>query len=190
MFIVDAVKLIVNKQRLAWRRCRNTLQERVKRLVEAAAEQILSDFLPIRLELYAKRRAHLIRECKQQWLRLDASVRFIAAVVARQLDITDKRGAELALYLYEQGYPTARLLESLQRVERELEVAALTVASYDYLLSMPISSMTPERVERLRSECGSKTEELARLRASTPISLWRHDLELLDAHFRELLEYG
>merc|ERR1711871_518279 len=52
---------------------------------------------------------------------------------------------------------------------------------YDYLLSMPIWSLTFEKAEKLRNQLREKEEELEALRNSTVESLWEKDLNALEA---------
>lgn len=52
-----------------------------------------------------------------------------------------------------------------------------TGASYDYLLSMPIWSLTLERVEALKDEADSQAMEVERLRNTTSKQLWAEDLD-------------
>lgn len=48
---------------------------------------------------------------------------------------------------------------------------------YDYLLSMPIWSLTWERVQQLRAERESTQQQLSTLLALTPKTIWKQDLE-------------
>ena len=64
---------------------------------------------------------------------------------------------------------------------------------FDYLLSMPLWSLTMERVEQLKREHRAKLSELKELRATTVYMLWHRDLDAflvgLDEHEeRERLE--
>ncbi len=50
-------------------------------------------------------------------------------------------------------------------------------ASYDYLLSMPIWSLTLERVQALKDEADKQTKEVQRLKSTAPEELWVEDLD-------------
>ena len=58
---------------------------------------------------------------------------------------------------------------------------AVLAKRYSYLLSMPLWSLTHERVASLRSEAAEKTSALERLRGKTPQSLWLADLDVLES---------
>lgn len=66
-------------------------------------------------------------------------------------------------------------------VEEEPEAseggAPTDVGTYDYLLSMPINSLTLEKVEALQSEAEDMRSQVARLRATTEKQMWRDDLD-------------
>lgn len=49
---------------------------------------------------------------------------------------------------------------------------------YDYLLGMPLWSLTLERVQQLLKEQAEKEDELARLSRTAPEQLWEVDLDL------------
>eukprot|EP00166_Cyanidium_caldarium_P001262 ctg_165.g63 len=53
-------------------------------------------------------------------------------------------------------------------------------SGYDYLLSMPLWSLTRERVEELRRQRDGKVGELEVTRATTPKELWLRDLEQVE----------
>ncbi|KAF6000488.1 DNA topoisomerase [Cyanidiococcus yangmingshanensis] len=53
-------------------------------------------------------------------------------------------------------------------------------SGYDYLLSMPLWSLTKERVDELRRQRDEKASELERMRATRPTELWNQDLDRLE----------
>lgn len=48
---------------------------------------------------------------------------------------------------------------------------------YNYLLSMPIWSLTHERVQKLQAEAASQADLVRRLTATTNRQMWAQDLE-------------
>lgn len=55
--------------------------------------------------------------------------------------------------------------------------AAAEAGSYDYLLSMPINSLTLEKVQALQQEAEETRGEVERLRATTEKQMWSDDLD-------------
>merc|ERR1712217_830465 len=60
---------------------------------------------------------------------------------------------------------------------------------YDYLLGMPIWSLTLERVEELKKQNQVKTEELNNLQKKTPEELWTTDLDAVEAELDAIDEW-
>ena len=54
-------------------------------------------------------------------------------------------------------------------------------ADYDYLLSLPLWSLTMEKVEDLKAEKARKEAELNALLAKSPRDLWSTDLDAFEA---------
>ena len=52
------------------------------------------------------------------------------------------------------------------------------LTAYDYLLSMPLWSLTFEKVEKLKKEADAKLHELEALQKTTEKQLWIDDLNL------------
>jgi DNA topoisomerase-2 len=57
-----------------------------------------------------------------------------------------------------------------------------TSASFDYLLSMPLSSLTSERIDALTKEALKKESDLRSIRDTLPEELWVNDLDKLAPH--------
>lgn len=54
------------------------------------------------------------------------------------------------------------------------------VKDYDYLVGMPISSLTAEKIEELMRQHEVKQKELTEMKKKTPKKLWLDDLDLLE----------
>lgn len=61
--------------------------------------------------------------------------------------------------------------------EDEGEAAAPSTANYDYLLSMPLSSLTWEKVQQLQADAAGQAALVARLHATTGADMWVADLD-------------
>jgi len=51
--------------------------------------------------------------------------------------------------------------------------------SYDYLLRLPIYSLTLEKINELNKQCETKRQELLFIKSKTAEELWKIDLEEL-----------
>lgn len=137
--------------------------------------EILLDFFPLRLAFYQRRKAHLVDALTEEWNRLENKVRFIEEIASGALKIQNKRKADLVKELASRDYRSFSNNNTAESEESADEPASLK--AYDYLLNMPISSLTLERAAQLRSERDQKEAALSALLARSPKDLWKADLE-------------
>ena len=121
---------------------------------------ILLDFFDIRIQYYIKRREHIIKKLKRELLILEAKARFIKEYIDGELDINKKSKDYIISLLEENDYPTDE-------------------NSYDYLLRLPIYSLTLEKINELNKQCETKKSELLFIKSKTAEDLWKIDLEEL-----------
>ena len=62
------------------------------------------------------------------------------------------------------------------------------LSDFDYLLSMPIYSLTAEKVEELLKQLAAKRQEIDQLLVLTPVDLWQRDLDAFEAVWKEQLQ--
>ncbi len=53
-----------------------------------------------------------------------------------------------------------------------------SLADFDYLLGMPIWSLTKEKIAKLKEQAGDKEKELLKLLEKSPKDLWNTDLNV------------
>lgn len=137
----------------------------------SSPEEILEEFYELRLGFYQKRKEYLTEKLTTEWSKLDNKVRFITEIIDGELVIHKKKKELIISEL------KARQFKAFsEKSEDSLEDNA---NMYDYLLSMPLWSLTFERVEKLNNEKKLKEEELNKLLVLTPRELWRIDLRAL-----------
>ncbi|EPT26031.1 DNA topoisomerase 2, putative [Toxoplasma gondii ME49] len=165
--------------------------------------EIIKEFAPIRLEFYHRRKAYCLAMLEKARRILSNRLRFILAVVNGELIINNKRKKALIEELFSQGYDPMKEIEDAANAgiraalkrdvtvddealaeggeEEEEIVAGCTAKHYDYLLGMPMWSLTLEKVEDLRGEMRQKELELEELRHTSVQTLWKRDLDALVA---------
>ncbi len=147
--------------------------------------EILFDFYPLRLAFYQKRKAHLVDAMTEDWNRLENKVRFIEEIASGALKIQNKRKVDLVKELASREYKSFDSRETATEESAELAEEPKSMKAYDYLLNMPISSLTAERAAQLRAERDAKEAALSDLLAHTPKDLWRADLQEFLTVWRE-----
>ena len=121
-----------------------------------SAEEIIQDFFDLRLEYYGKRKVAVVNKLEKELLKLENKVRFILGVVKSEIKISNRKKADIVATLQEKGFDQlekdskskSNTEESDETEDSEtMPKSKGTVKGYDYLLSMPIFSLTMEKVE-------------------------------------------
>lgn len=162
----------------------------------ANVEAIMDEFYSYRLQLYAKRKEWLLQDMQKDLRRLTNQARFIQMIIDNKLTISKKKKSVLIAELQKLGFDPfpktkdATKEEQILQAEQDEEAEEDTTdaSSYDYLLGMPLWSLTQERVEKLLKQIGDKEEEVDVLMKKSKEDLWRHDLDEFISEWRLQLE--
>jgi DNA topoisomerase-2 len=130
---------------------------------------ILCEYAPVRLSGYVLRRQKLLERLRSESSLLFNRVRFIELVMDDVIVLSRKSREEVELCLEEHG------------LERGGSSASDSAPSYDYLLDMPLSSITSERKAALDAQLSSKLAEIARIENTTPEDMWLCDISALES---------
>ncbi|KAF9068525.1 DNA topoisomerase [Rhodocollybia butyracea] len=146
-------------------------------------EAILEEFYPSRLAYYQKRKDHLAGQIQLVLDRLNNQARFIQMIVDKKLVVSARKKVDIIADLRNhkfQPFPKPRKAaksdEAEGEVEEEEEPAGAT-SDFDYLLNMPIYSLTKEKIDKLRQQSGDQEQHLVTLLGKTPKDLWNADLD-------------
>lgn len=159
-------------------------------------EEIVQEFFQTRFALYEKRRAYLLEELEKEMVCLDNKQRFILLVINGELKVAKRKKAELLAELKRLQFdPILKKKEKVTTVDAVVEndeeeegtdssstntVTDTLERGYDYLLSMPLWSLTAEKVAQLGAQREKKASEKGRMEATTPRELWETDLSALE----------
>ena len=169
-------------------------------------EEMVDDYFPVRLQLYHDRKQAL--ECSKEYTaKLTRNkAEFIEQVVGGRIDLVsgNKTKQDTILELEEIGFSKSSSLQKIlyesksstsnkhtsspgeadsEDAENDNDVADSS-KQYDYLLNMPISSLTSDRIDSLRAEAEKTDSELHEVQQTTPENLWHTDLEKLDNYLK------
>ncbi|KAF9870326.1 DNA topoisomerase 2 [Colletotrichum karsti] len=151
-------------------------------------EDILEEFYTYRLDMYAERKKHWLGVYHADFRKLSEQARFIREIIDGKLVIARKKKAvlveELAKRKYE-PFPRGKdkqtkkknTDEEMEGDEEEEEDGDGQGNAYDYLLSMPLWSLTQERLDRLQRQIEAKQAEHDSLLALSEKDLWCNDLD-------------
>jgi DNA topoisomerase-2 len=144
-----------------------TLDETRSLRIFSKAEDIVTYFVDFRLGYYVKRREWLIKSLESELKTLTSRAQFVKAIVDGQLQVANVKRADLVKAIEQLG------------IDKEEE-------SYDFLLTMPIHTLTAEKYAELLKRRDGKQKELDKTRKTTPERLYRDDLAELRSKVESL----
>jgi DNA gyrase/topoisomerase IV subunit B len=120
---------------------------------------ILLDFYDLRLDFYQKRKTHLLKVLESELVILNSKVRFITEYINNDIQINKKTKDFIISLLEERKYPKHPQHKN-----------------YDYLVMMPIVSLSKEKIDELTKSRDSKQHQLDTLKNKSEKQLWKEDL--------------
>lgn len=169
---------------------------RIKRYT--SSNEILSDFYYQRLEFYDRRKSYMLEDLQNQLTKLSEQARFIMLIIEGKLSVSNKKIKELLQTLQDLKFvmfsndnkPIKDLKNTLfikeeeddfsddQNEPEQKENKPKTLQLfYEYLLGMPIWSLTKEKYDKLLSQKDEKQKEFNWLKSQSPNDLWNIDLD-------------
>ena len=143
----------------------STLDEFGKLMIFENTKDIIKYFVNFRLKYYHKRKQFLIDKMNRELKVLSNRGRFIKSIIDGKLKVNN-----VAKALIIEGIE----LMGLDKIDD----------SYDYLLRMPIYSLTKEMYEKIKEDFLSKKEEIKILEATDPKDMYLLDLTELKKKFK------
>ncbi|KAI9710070.1 MAG: DNA topoisomerase 2 [Chrysothrix sp. TS-e1954] len=157
----------------------------------ASVLDILEEFYHVRLGKYDERKRHMLGEMEKDIDKMTNQARFIEMIIDGKLVVSRKAKKVLVEELRVKGFRAIPKLVDARKqgefeaiVEEDAEVDesnedAATVAAnvYDYLLGMPIWSLTQERFEKLKRNIGDREAEHKTLTKTSTKEIWTRDLD-------------
>ena len=122
-----------------------------------SAEDILVDFVEIRLECYRKRKAHLLKTMTERQVLLNSKNRFITEVIEGGIVVFRRPKADL-------------------EAELKTKKFAPVDGTYDYLLNIKTYQYTLEAVKALVDEVEKLRSDTEALKATTVVNMWKSDI--------------
>lgn len=135
-----------------------TIDENNKIKVFNDCSEIINSFIKVKLQYTQKRKDYLIRELQELISVLNSKVIFISKVVSKKLKVSNVPKSEIVL--------------NLEKIKDIVKVQD----SYDYLLKMPIYTLTLEKIQELNTLLSEKTNELKTLESKSPQQIWLEEL--------------
>nr|CAB3267169.1 DNA topoisomerase 2-alpha [Phallusia mammillata] len=149
--------------------------------------EIFKQFYNLRVQLYTKRKDFLLGLLTAESKKLSNQARFILEKIEGKITIFNKAKKILIKMLLDNKYdsdPVKVWKETLQKASEQQDTEAdetdteedLKGPDFNYILNMPLWSLSKERKDDLLKQRDAKMQELENLRLKTPINLWEDDL--------------
>ena len=129
-------------------------------------KEILKEYYDERLSLYEKRKEYILNIMKKDLDIMSYKCKFILMVVEKKIKINNKKKTDIENTLVDNNFPKMNDSNSDKK-------------SYNYLLNMPIYSLTYEKIEELKKQIDCKQTEYDTLCSKTSINIWREELDKL-----------
>jgi DNA topoisomerase-2 len=141
------------------------LDERGKLMIFDSVPEVVEHFVNFRLKYYTKRKAFLIKKLTDELAYLSNRAKFIKLIIDGKLRVNNRPKSEIA---------------------EELETLKFDKVSdsYNYLLNMPIHSLTKETYAQLLTEVAETKTELTTVKATDPTDMYRTDLNELKKNLK------
>jgi len=127
-------------------------------------QEIIDGFYDVRLDMYGKRKAYLLKDLEKKLVKLSNRAKYIMANLDGSVDLRRKSSEEVTRLLLEKGF---QVLDG----------------DFKYLIKMPMDSVTQENVEKILKEKDEAEEELSALRALTLEKMWLGELDILEKEY-------
>lgn len=133
---------------------------------------IIQEFYEIRLEYYQKRYDYLIEKYTYELKIIESKIKFIEGIINDKIVIFKKDDDEVNKILEDNN------LIKISKVTFE-DTNEEDVKTFDYLLNMPMRTMTKKKLDELNKQLLEKGILLEELMNKNPKLLWKEDLEQL-----------
>ena len=159
----------------------------------ATIEAIVDEFMVVRLGYYDTRKQHQLRDMELVLKKLTNKVKYIQLVLDGTVDLRRKSVAQIEALLSGHGLErwsmnvvnagsNAKEISSLNEslgdegATENVVTSAVEVGTYDYLVRMPMISVSSEHVDKLLKEKSELEAKWANLNGTTVQQLWLTEL--------------
>jgi DNA topoisomerase-2 len=143
----------------------NTLDEYGKLKIFESSEEILKYFVDFRLMYYHKRKEYLLNSLLHELRILGNKGKFIKLILDGKIKINN--------------IPKSEIVEQIESANLDK-----VDETYDYLLRMPIYSLTKENFEKIKNDFVGKKQEVEELKSTDPKELYFRDLNELKKNLK------
>jgi DNA topoisomerase-2 len=124
---------------------------------------IIDAYYEVRLKMYQERKNYMINDLEHELVLLSNKAKYIKENLDGTIDLRKKKREQVIQMLESKGY---------DKINNDNEC-------YNYLVKMPMDSVTEENVEKLLNEKGKKETELEIVKSTSNNKMWLNELNKL-----------
>jgi DNA topoisomerase-2 len=136
---------------------------------------ILVDYIKIRLDAYKIRQKCIIDILNNEMLILKYRKQYIEDIINKKIIVKQVTKINLIEQFVTNKYP-------------QLAINLNNSVSYDYLLTLPITALTKEKIDELNKEYNEKLDELTIYKKITITEIWLTELDEFEKTYKKWLE--
>tara|TARA_Y100000389_G_scaffold197201_2_gene231329 strand:- start:7670 stop:11065 length:3396 start_codon:yes stop_codon:yes gene_type:complete len=145
---------------------------------------ILEEYYELRLKLYEKRRIHQIKELEEELKIISAKCAFIQSILDEKISIFRKPKLAVNEILKKNKFPGCSNNKSIPC--DSLPNFDKITNEYDYLIKLPIYTLTEEEIEKLKENKDNLEKDFKELSNKTNKDMWNEELFFLKKMYKKL----
>ena len=156
-----------------------------------SVQDIIDDYYETRMSIYQKRKDNMIKTLEKELVLLTNKVKYIRENLDGTIDLRKKKKDEVVQMLENKGYDKINNkleVENNENVDNFENSSNKHYSDFNYLIKMPMDSVTEENVERLEKEQLNKNIELDDIKNTTICQMWSNELIVLENQYLEYKE--
>ena len=145
-------------------------------------DDILNDFCIMRYSFYTKRKNHIISTLEKDLRYLGNKERFIQEIIDNKLKIMNVEEEVIVKELEKRKYDKENKNDSndLEQIENK--------NGYNYLLKLPVRTLTAEQVKKIKNEILSLKTKLDNIKKTSEKQMWLKDLKEFEDEYHKWLK--
>jgi len=136
-----------------------------------SVEEIIDDYYITRLEYYDLRKKSIINILEKQLVILKNKKKYIESLLNDTIDLRKKKKDEIIEMLEKEGF---------DNIEEDRQ--------YQYLLKMPMDSVSEDNINKLKIEFEKKNSELIEIKNKTTSKMWYEELKELEIMYDQFIK--
>ena len=157
-------------------------------------EDIFEHYYKVRYSFYEKRKDNMLNDLKNNLNLINVKIRFIKDIINKILKINNVAKKEIIIQLEKLKYP--KMINSILYELDSNEFKNITkknesensFGNYDFLIRLPIYSLTKEKIEELENEFDILKKKRTDLFNKTIPELWNNDLTEFEKKYTKFMD--